>query len=270
MASLSKIARLARERGPVWTGLYAARWLGLRAVGALERRLAAIEVARFIVGESTVSSARHTAEENRRIWNTYDWSRRGEEWTEAVAEYRGLDPVAWKRQLVEGVMRRWIPAGASVLEIGPGAGRWTESLVDLAGPLAIADISEACLELCRSRFGGRPHTSFHLIGADGLSFLEDASIDAAWSYDVFVHINPSDVQRYVRDLGRVLAPGGIAVIHHSGRYRSEADASSSFRSHMDSRFFAHLVEAAGLEVVEQDTTSPHKPGDLITVFRRPA
>ena len=99
--------------------------------------------------------------------------------------------------------------------------------------------------------------------------LAAASIDAIWSYDVFVHINPTDVARYLADFERILKPGGVAVIHHSGRYRSKTEADDAFRSPLDGRFFAHLVEKNGFRLVEQNTELPHMRGDVITVFEKP-
>ena len=58
----------------------------------------------------------------------------------------------WKRALIDDVLVRWIPAGAVVLEIGPGAGRWSEFLLERAFRLVLVDVSERPLELCRERF----------------------------------------------------------------------------------------------------------------------
>lgn len=270
MARLEKVGGWLRERGALWTVLYGFHWGLTRVVHLLERALIGIETKRFLTSHGTISSSRHTAQENRRIWNTYDWSQRGEEWTAAAKSYKGLDPEQWKQSLVDSMMRKHMPRGATVLEIGPGGGRWTETLVAIAGRLIVADISEKCLAICRERFRGQPHVTYHLIGDEGLAFLDTDSLDAVWSYDVFVHINPNDIDAYLRELRRVLRPGGAAVIHHSGTYRTEMEASLSYRSHIDGAFFSHLLGRYGFEIVEQNTSLPHKPGDVISVFRKPA
>ena len=51
-------------------------------------------------------------------------------------------------------------------------------------------------------------------------------------------------------------------------YSSEEDAKSGFRSSMDGKLFAHLVEKHGMSLVEQNNSLPHKLGDLISVFRK--
>jgi ubiquinone/menaquinone biosynthesis C-methylase UbiE len=59
---------------------------------------------------------------------------------------------------------------------------------------------------------------------------------------VFVHINPTDIDAYLRDFRRILKPGGIGVVHHAGgSYGSHASRVEFFRSYRYRDFFAHLV-----------------------------
>jgi SAM-dependent methyltransferase len=87
MSRLARICRWTRERGPLWTLLWVLRravcagqrWL----LGRLDLRLAAIERQRFVLGSDTVSSLGNTVAENREVWNDWDWSQLGEEWTDS-------------------------------------------------------------------------------------------------------------------------------------------------------------------------------------------
>jgi len=101
-----------------------------------------------------------------------------------------------------------------VLEIGPGAGRWTEYLIPLSDKLHLVDLSQACLDECKGRFGDDPRVEFHINNGSDLACIVDASIDRIWSFDCFVHIDSPDVKKYVQECARVLAGGGIAIIHH--------------------------------------------------------
>ena len=79
------------------------------------------------------------------IWDSWEWDADGgEKWTESEA---------WKDSVIREVLRPRVPEGSDVLEIGPGAGRWTETLAELAGSLTLVDISSRCIEICRDRFG---------------------------------------------------------------------------------------------------------------------
>jgi len=57
-----------------------------------------------------------------------------------------------------------------------------------------------------------------LITDGALSFIENNSVDYIWSYDVFVHINPTDVEKYIIEFSRILKPHGYGIIHHSMGY----------------------------------------------------
>ena len=212
----------------------------------------------------------HTVNENKRIWNQYDWSKgAGEEWTQGAQTYKGLDPNTWKTSLINGMMSKYIKNGSAILEVGPGAGRWTEILQKLAGKLISADISEKPLALCRERFRGLENIKYYLIEGR-LDFIDDNVIDFIWSYDVFVHINPTDIEKYIIDFRRILRPGGCAVIHHADKYSSEKFArEKGYRSYMNARLFAELVKKHQMEMIEQNYDLVHIPGDVISVFRKP-
>lgn len=209
----------------------------------------------------------HTMNENKRVWENYDWSQRGEEWTTDAKRYRGLDPNGWKTSLINEIMLKYIKEGSTILEIGPGAGRWTEILKTLASRLIIVDISETCLNLCKERFRGDNNIDYYLIKRR-LDFIGNDSIDYVWAYDVFVHINPTDTERYIEDFQRILNPGGIAIIHHTNN-PSIQDLIKAFRSYMSGDLFAHLVIKHGMKILEQNEALVHKPGDIISIFMKP-
>lgn len=181
--------------------------------------------------------------DHRHYWSTYDWSREGEEWTASPE---------WKQALIDDVLLRYIPAGVATLEIGPGAGRWTEILAARASRLTLVDVSERALELCRERFGDDDHVSYVLSKGSELPGVASASIDAVWSFDVFVHLAPSDQAGYLKEIARVIAPGGIAVIHHAdGRNRGRLPSRVGWRSPMSRNLFAALARDSGLSVQNQ-------------------
>jgi ubiquinone/menaquinone biosynthesis C-methylase UbiE len=145
-----------------------------------------------------------------------------------------------------------IPAGAAVLEIGPGAGRWSEVLAPRAGRLVLVDISEEPLRRCRERLAGFDNVSYvHGRGSE-LPGIADASIDAVWSFDVFVHVAPSDFLAYLDEIARVLRADGVAAIHHSdGRNRGRLLSRHGWRAPMSRELFAALAEPRGLAVTRQ-------------------
>jgi SAM-dependent methyltransferase len=255
-------SRLRRAAGWARHALRRARW-------SLEDRRLASEGRRGVLGPAHRAWRSNSVAANRDWWDRYDWRPGGEEWTASAA---------WKAALVEGVLCPWIAQGTRVLEIGPGGGRWSVELAERASTLVLVDVSEAALESCRSRLAGRSHVSFVLGDGRGLGAVGDRSIDAIWSFDVFVHIAPLDLAAYLEEFERVLADGGVAVIHHAdGRNRGRLLSRHGWRAPMSRELIAALARSRGLEVRAQfdrwgegGSFGLDAYGDAISVLGRPA
>ena len=198
------------------------------------------------------------------IWDSWAWEADGgEKWTASGA---------WKESVIREVLRPRVPVGSDVLEVGPGAGRWTETLAELAGSLTLVDISSRCIEICRDRFGHLGSVSFYLTSGSDLPFIDDRRIDVVWSFDVFVHLAAADIEGYISEFARVLRPGGLAVVHHA----AGGGLQGGWRSAMTKEEFNEIANQAGFTVVEQfDSWGPSgefvvpEQQDLISVIRKP-
>jgi ubiquinone/menaquinone biosynthesis C-methylase UbiE len=223
------------ENGFRWTA-YAAVVAGLNRVSLVaQKRMARLE-------QRYGLNARTGRAVNYEYWQRWDWSGRGEEWTPSAE---------WKRSLIDEVMLANLKPQTTILEIGPGAGRWTEALQALAHHLILVDLSDRCIELCRRRFEHAQNMEFHVNDGRSLAPIADGSVDGVWSFDVFVHIAPPDVDAYLGEIGRVLRPGGRAVIHHARAGREDGAADVGQRSNMTTDQFAGLVAKHGLTLVGQ-------------------
>jgi SAM-dependent methyltransferase len=117
--------------------------------------------------------------------------------------------------LLEAVGARIEPED-EVVEIGCGVGRLTRVIARRAASVRALDVSPRMLELAR-REQPQPGNVEWLLG-DGVSLdgIEDASADAVISHVVFQHIpDPAVTLGYVREIGRVLRPGGWAAFQVS-------------------------------------------------------
>lgn len=155
--------------------------------------------------------------ENFEEWNN-DWDANltGDEWTDQ-AEYCNQPYTEWKESLVKTFIEKYIDKHSTVLEIGPGHGRWTEYFVKIASKVILVDISPNCLEICRNRFPNHKNIKYVLNNGKSLEGLGDSSIDFVWSYDSFVFMEEDVYEAYFKEFRRILRSNGIAVIHHPNR-----------------------------------------------------
>jgi SAM-dependent methyltransferase len=227
------------------------------------------EQRRLQLGPAHLAWRGNSAAVNRERWSGWDWSRAGEEWTASPE---------WKAALIDDVLKRFVPERAVILEIGPGAGRWSRALLARATKLILVDVSPRPLELCREEFSGVERVHYVLSGGCDLPGVADGSVDAVWSFDVFVHVAPADQAGYLGEIARVLAPGGLAVIHHAdGRNRGALPSRHGWRAPMSRGLFAALATERGLRLERQfDTWGETGEFDLgayadaFTVVRKPA
>jgi ubiquinone/menaquinone biosynthesis C-methylase UbiE len=175
---------------------------------------------------------------NYEIWSNWDWESGGEEWTQSAE---------WKNSLIKNILFKYTKTDGRILEVGPGAGRWTETLQLIASHLIAVDISDRCIEICKRKFAGCSNVEFVVNNGSDLRFIVDNSIDSIWSYDVFVHINVLEVEQYIKEFKRVLKVGGYAVIHHG----QVGGMRGGWQSNLTSELFRTIVEANGFRILAQ-------------------
>jgi hypothetical protein len=192
------VAISLRENGLTWTVLLGAYYISSTIAEQMFAKLQKIKLSSRLPGTSSLQM-------NREIWEHWDWTAGGEEWT--------LSP-AWKESMVHNVLRRWIPENGNLLEIGVGVGRWTEILLPMSHQFWGVDISKRCVAICRERFSCYGDAAFYVTSGSDLAGVPDNSIDALWSYDVFVHVNQREFDAYINDFIRVMRSGAMGVIQH--------------------------------------------------------
>lgn len=151
-----------------------------------------------------------TVEENYEFWNDrFDWSNhRGDVWSKQWGS-----PTNQWYWCVYPRIRRQLPA-QTILEIGPGQGRWTRFLLPYCDRLVLVDISPRCIETCRERFSSES-VEGHVGDGRTLSFQKDESVDFVFSFESLIHTELDDLTSYLKEIARVLKPGGRAFLHHS-------------------------------------------------------
>ena len=109
------------------------------------------------------------------------------------------------KRAYEEAMRRF--AGLALCDWGCNIGYGTELLADVARSIAAIDVSPRAVEVARRRLAPRGIEVTLYDG--GRSPYADAAFDAVVSFQVIEHV--PDIPAYLREIVRVLKPGGTAM-----------------------------------------------------------
>jgi SAM-dependent methyltransferase len=138
-----------------------------------------------------------------------------------------------------------------VLEIGPGGGRMTQYLLAAREVVAV-DYNPAAFDYLRQRFSGQLHKlRFYQTSGFELHGVASTSIDLAFTFDVFVHLESEGIAAYLQEISRVLKPAGRAIVHYGDINKPIARENPGF-SRMTPELMLPLVQAAGLQVLRHD------------------
>jgi SAM-dependent methyltransferase len=170
----------------------------------------------------TAAQAEDWQEVNRSFWETnpmrYDWRNRIRHPEFSREYYREIDArffddaiqyLPWKEIPFDSVIDFDSLARKDVLEIGTGCGSHAQILAERARSFTGIDLTEYAVNSTSKRL-----ETFGLKGtllqmdAEKMSF-PDESFDFVWSWGVIHH--SSDTGRILREIRRVLRPGGTAV-----------------------------------------------------------
>ena len=207
--------------------------------------------------------------EEQRLWNDEQmWVMDGHEWSKSFGTTENL----WNKYIFDSIKEF---RGKKILEIAPGFGRMTQFLSILANELIVVDLNPLCIEKTKQKLGN--HVLAYFIN-DGKSLLKirNNSQDLVFSYDSFVHMHANVTEEYIKEIYRVLKPGGCGYIHHSWIYGGTENSVNNIagRANMSPEQFKQLVEHYGMEIISQNAISFESVGlwngnDCISFFRKP-
>ena len=126
-------------------------------------------------------------------------------------------------EFVEPVLRDFelVPSGASMLEVGCGAGRMTGSFARRFATVNALDISTKMQDLAKQNLTEFGNIRWIIGDGTTLSIVSSDSVDFVFSYLVLQHLPTEDlVLMYVMEMIRVLKPNGIFLFQYNGTERA--------------------------------------------------
>lgn len=198
-----------------------------------------------------------TIEQNREMFESFEWSKSGDEWS---AEWGGTSYL-WHGTIFPRI-QAFVPTD-SILEIAPGFGRCTQYLIGLCKHLTLVDLSQTCIDFCYERFAEHTHITYLVNDGKSLDMLSDDAYDFVFSWDSLVHVESDVLQAYMKSLRKKMKNGGFGFIHHSNlvSYRDqESDELTVPNLHwraetMSAELFREYCDKAGLRCISQEIVS---------------
>lgn len=178
------------------------------------------------------------------------------------AYYRGLHGEHWFRNNRAKMALRWqeilrmvAPQSDDVIvDLGCAVGTYTRKISPLCGKVIGVDFSEAAIRQAGTAGPAlNPNVHFHVGEVTDLSFLGDDSADKVMAIDLVEHLNNETLDEMVREVRRVLKPGGSLAIY------------TPCRTHYVERLKAHhclLRQLPGHIAVR-------RPEEYLNLFSRP-
>jgi SAM-dependent methyltransferase len=232
----------------------------------------------------------HGIDENTRYWDTYAgvWTSgfRGyehgtgeqrESYTYLGEEWGNPKDVA---EILEAWMFPQLTDRTIALEIGSGGGRIAGQVAPRVQHLYCLDVSVEMLKKLAEAMEGRDNvTLLHVPDAVFPSELTTAGLDFIYSFDVFVHLDLHTQWKYIRQIGEVLRPGGMAFLHTTNLTTAAGwqRFSAQSRATLDGHFFVVpeeirlLAAKAGLSVEKESSEDPsnfYAARDYLVLLRK--
>ena len=183
---------------------------------------------------------------------------------------RGRETPGDLSKVVRRYLEPHVTPDATVMEIGPGGGRWTQFLIG-ARDVILVELNAQFFPYLRRRFRKqRRKLRFYETSGFELNGIEDGSVDFAFSFGTFVHIEAEGIDEYLGEITRVLRSGGTTTIQYADRTKPFIQTVPDFGgfSDMDAPKMEGLIAAHGLEIVEHDRTLLDHSN--VVVLRKPA
>ncbi len=147
--------------------------------------------------------------------------------------------------------------GWRALEIGCGPGRLMRPISRHFVEIHGVDVSDEMIALAKEKLRDVPHAHVHVTDGASLPQFADESFDFIYSYAVFQHIPSREVvYEYLKEIRRVLKPGGLARLQFNGLARGgEGPYDTWAGARFSSRDILEFTQLHDFQVLELEGVS---------------
>jgi len=144
----------------------------------------------------------------------------------------------------------YVTPRTTVLEIGPGGGRWTRYLLAARTVYAV-DYHQELLDELGVNFRADNLISIKNNGTD-LPGVPPESIDFVFSFGVFVHLDLDLIDAYLGSFKSVLKSGGSIVLQYADKTKPMAKLNDGFAENTPEQM-RQFILSHGYRIEEEDT-----------------
>lgn len=143
----------------------------------------------------------------------------------------------------------YLSPDTTVLEIGPGGGRWTRYMLDVRKIYAV-DYHQEILNELKSKIKA---SNITYIKNNGYDFpkIQNQSIDFLFSFGTFVHLEIDIIDRYLKNIKPLLKHNSNVVIQYSDKTKPLGKNNEGF-SQNDPDKMRELILTHGYTIYEED------------------
>jgi len=206
-----------------------------------------------------------------RLDKTRDWYNKDMEWRHERRESL-YDKLLHAK--IESKIGQFAKMGASAalynsLEIGPGYGRFSRSF--LAWRLNFyVDLLPHCKSKIEKLFRPEQHKYIRFYTTDRTACPEipTHAVNFVFSWDTFTFFTQEHIREYLRDLYRVVLPGGYLFMHYADcQYdRDLNEAKRGYWNYNTKSAMEKIIRDSGYNVIEMDQFCP---GNNYAIFQKP-
>lgn len=155
------------------------------------------------------------------------------------------------------------------LEIGPGYGRFIECLLSWR-LIFFVDVLPSTFSKIKKRINPKHHRllRFYTTNKTECNEIPNNSCNFVFSWDTFTFFTQEHISQYLKDIHRIILPGGYGFIHYSD-CNYDQDLQESKRGYWNfntKERMMQMVKDAGFETLE---TSQFKPRANYIIFKKP-
>jgi ubiquinone/menaquinone biosynthesis C-methylase UbiE len=145
-----------------------------------------------------------------------------------------------------------LPSGATVVDLGCGAGRDLKTFSECGFFAVGLDVSASLASIAQR------HSECPVVIADLRQMpLAPGCFDGAWASASLLHLARNDIGQALAEIFRILKPGGIFFASMKAGHGERADEQGRWYSYYDAEQWRSLLRRAGFQLVSLQSTVQH-------------